>query len=95
MSEATDDAPRGQMPEHDEMAEAPAHDEAPVHDGDELVVRVTVSQLSLSVSQPPDVIEAVVREELQRRRKSARIQAFVPILTERAARRRLVAEPPA
>jgi len=89
MSEATDKAPHSRTPDQDETAEAPAHD------GDELVVRVTVSQLSLSVSQPPDVIEAVVREELQRRRKSARIQAFVPILTERAARRRLAAEPPA
>jgi len=48
-----------------------------------------VKRLSLIVSQPPEVVEAVVRDELVRRRASARIQAFVPILTERAARRRL------
>jgi hypothetical protein len=63
--------------------------EAEPIDPDLFVVHATVSRLSLLVSQPPEVIEVVVRDELQRRRASARIQAFVPILTERAARRRL------
>jgi hypothetical protein len=70
------------------MVEAP--EDAPADDGDEVVVRATVSRLSLIVGHPPElVVEAVVRDELVRRRATARIQAFVPILTERAARRRL------
>ena len=81
------------------MSEAVEDDPAPdeavddaadrADDADEVVVRVTVGQLSLTVTQPPEVVEAVVRDELQRRRQSARIQTFVPILAERAARRRL------
>jgi hypothetical protein len=66
-----------------------AIDEAPTDSDDELVVRATVARLSLMVGQPFEVVKPVVRDELQRRRASARIQAFVPILTERAARRRL------
>jgi hypothetical protein len=66
-----------------------AIDEAPTDTDDELVVRATVARLSLIVGQPFEVVEPVVRDELQRRRASARIPAFVPILTERAARRRL------
>jgi len=66
-----------------------ATEETPTDDGDEVVVRATVSRLLVIVGQPPEIVEAVVRDELARRRASARIQTFVPILTERAARRRL------
>jgi hypothetical protein len=38
------------------------------------------------------VVEAAVRDELERWRASARIQTFVPIFAERAARRRLVSD---
>ena len=58
-------------------------------DGDEVVVRATVSRLVITTKAPVDVVEAVVRDELERRRAMARIQPFVPILTERAARRGL------
>ena len=64
-------------------------EDAPTDEGDEIVVRATVSRLLPVVSHPPEVVEAIVRDELVRRRASARIHAFVPILTERAARRRL------
>src|SRR5215471_6053907 len=83
--EATDDAPADGEATDDAPGDGEATDGAPGDDADETVVRVTVSRLSLVVSQPPEVIEAVVRDELLRRRESARIQAFVPILTERAA----------
>jgi transcriptional regulator of nitric oxide reductase len=59
------------------------------HDHDDLVVRVTVKRLTVSVGQAADVVEAAVRDELEQRRASARIQTFVPIFAERAARRRL------
>jgi hypothetical protein len=74
------------------MIEAP--EDAPADDGGEVVVRATASRLSLIVGHPPEVVvEAVVRDELVQRRATARIQAFVPILTERAARRRLARAP--
>ena len=67
-----------------------ATEEAPAGNAaTKVVVRATVGRLTLIVGQPPEVVEAVVRGELVRRRASTRIQAFVPILTERAARRRL------
>jgi hypothetical protein len=40
--------------------------------GDELIVRATVSRLTLIVGQPPEVVEAVVRDELVRRPASER-----------------------
>jgi hypothetical protein len=52
-------------------------------------VRVTVEKLTMSIGRPADVVEAAVRDELEHRRASARIQMFVPIFAERAARRRL------
>jgi hypothetical protein len=58
-------------------------------DRDEVIVRATVSRLILTTKAPVELVESVVRDELGRRRESARIQAFVPILTERAAGRRL------
>ena len=53
-----------------------------------------VSRLVVTIEAPVEIVESVVRDELGRRRASARIQAFVPILTERAARRRLRDRPP-
>src|SRR5262245_21171483 len=64
-------------------------------DPDEVIVRATVSRLVVTLGAPVAVVEPVVRDELERRRASARIQVFVPILTERAARRRLKDRPPA
>ena len=58
-------------------------------------MRATVSRLVVTIEAPIELVESVVRDELARRRGSARIQAFVPILTERAARRRLEEVPPA
>ena len=58
------------------------------HD-DDVVVRVTVSRLVITTKAPVEIVESIVRDERERRRASARIQAFVPILAERAARRRL------
>jgi len=63
-------------------------------DEDEVVVRATVSRLVVTITAPVELVESVVRDELERRRGSARIQKFVPILTERAARRRLKDRPP-
>jgi hypothetical protein len=48
-------------------------------------VRATVSRLVVTVDAPAEIVESVVRGELGRRRAKARIQTFVPILTERAA----------
>jgi hypothetical protein len=56
---------------------------------DETIVRVTVERLSVVVGRPAEVVEAAVRDELGQRRAKARIQTFVPIFAERAARRRL------
>jgi len=61
------------------------------HD-DEVVVRIAVERLTVSVGRPAEVVEATVRDELAQRRASARIQTFVPIFAERAARRRLVSD---
>ena len=58
-------------------------------DHDEVIVRGTVSWLVITTKAPVEIVESVVRDESERRRASARIQSFVPILTERAARRRL------
>jgi hypothetical protein len=56
---------------------------------DEVIVRIVVERLVVTVDQPAEVVEATVRAELEQRRMSARVQAFVPIFAERAARRRL------
>jgi hypothetical protein len=63
-------------------------------DEDEVVVRATVSRLVVTIKAPVEIVESVVRDELARRRGSARIQTFVPIFTERAARHRLRVRPP-
>jgi hypothetical protein len=63
-------------------------------DHDELIVRATVSRLVVTIGAPIEIVEPIVRDELERRRASARIQVFVPILTERAARRRFEDRPP-
>jgi hypothetical protein len=49
---------------------------------DDVVVCVTVSRLVITTKAPVEIVESIVRDELERRRASARIQAFVPILTE-------------
>ena len=56
---------------------------------DDVLVRVTSERLVKSLHQPANVVEEAVRDELARRRESARIQTFVPIFAERAARHRL------
>ena len=57
-------------------------------------MRATVSRLVVTIMAPVEIVESVVRDELDRRRASARIQTFVPVFTERAARRRLQDPPP-
>jgi hypothetical protein len=59
------------------------------HPEDDMIVRITVERLTVTVGRPAEIVEATVRDELQQRRTSARIQTFVPIFAERAARRRL------
>jgi hypothetical protein len=56
---------------------------------DDALVRLTSERLTGKVAKPVEIIEDAVRNELVQRRKSARIQTFVPIFAERAARRRL------
>ena len=68
---------------------ADANDAPADEHGDDVVVRATVNRLVITTKAPVEIVESIVRDELERRRASARIQAFVPILTERAARRRL------
>ena len=63
----------------------------PEHQEDDVIVRITVERLTVSVGKPADEVEAAVRDELGWRRAKARIQTFVPIFAERAARRRLAA----
>src|SRR5262245_13610108 len=58
-------------------------------DQDEVIVCAAVNRLVVTTGAPAELVESVVRDELGRGRGSARIQTFVPILTERAARRRL------
>ena len=50
---------------------------------------VTTDRLIASLHQPRDAVEAAVRDELERCRADSRIQTFVPIFVERAARERL------
>jgi hypothetical protein len=70
---------------------AVATDEPAGADGaqDEVVVRATASRLVVTIKAPVEIVESIVRDELEWRHASARIQRFVPILTERAARHRL------
>ena len=56
---------------------------------DDSIVRVTTDRLTATLRQPRDTVEATVRDELERRRADSRIQTFVPIFVERAARERL------
>jgi hypothetical protein len=56
---------------------------------DDVLVRVTSERLVKSLDKPTNLVEEAVRDELARRRESARIQTFVPIFAERAARHRL------
>jgi hypothetical protein len=76
------------------MADATDERDGAHEDHDEVVVRATVSRLVVTVDAPAEIVESVVRGELGRRRAKARIQTFVPILTERAARHRLRNRPP-
>lgn len=56
---------------------------------DDVVIRLASERLLESVDQPVEVVEETVRDELARWRATARIQTFVPILAERAVRKRL------
>ncbi len=56
---------------------------------DDAAVRIASERIVEAFDKPADVVEATVRDELERRRDSARIQTFVPIFAERAARARL------
>ncbi len=56
---------------------------------DDSIVRVTTDRLTATLRQPRDTVEAAVRDEFERRRADSRIQTFVPIFVERAARERL------
>jgi hypothetical protein len=56
---------------------------------DNALIRLTSARLNETVDKSPELIENTVRDELTHRRTSARIQTFVPIFAERAARRRL------
>ena len=56
---------------------------------DDALIRVTAERLARNVDKPPETIVDAVRDELEHRRTSARIQTFVPIFAERAARSRL------
>jgi hypothetical protein len=56
---------------------------------DDSIVRLTTDRLIATLHQPRDTVEAAVRGELDRRRAESRIQTFVPIFVERAARERL------
>jgi hypothetical protein len=56
---------------------------------DDALVRLTSERLAGAVDKSPELVESTVRDELATWRKSARIQTFVPIFAERAARRRL------
>ncbi|HZM38989.1 MAG TPA: hypothetical protein VFB94_07735 [Acidimicrobiales bacterium] len=60
----------------------------------EVIVLATVSRLVVTTSAPAEIVEPIVRDELERRRATARIQTSVPIFTERAAHRRLRDHPP-
>ena len=73
----SDQGPTPPRPEHAE------------HPEDEMIVRIATERLTVSVGRPAEIVEATVRDELQQRRTGARIQVFVPIFAERAARRRL------
>jgi hypothetical protein len=55
-------------------------------DQHEVVVRATVSRLVLTIKALVEIVESVVRDDRERRCASARIQTFVPILTERTRR---------
>jgi hypothetical protein len=66
----------------------PTHGERGALDDDK-VVRASTERLAEKTAKPIELVEAAVRGELIRRRESARIQTFVPILAERAARNRL------
>ena len=61
----------------------------PVTGDDDSIVRATTDRLTATLRQPWDTVEAAVRNELERRRADSRIQTFVPIFVERAARERL------
>ena len=56
---------------------------------DDSIVRMTTDRLIATLHQPRDTVEAAVRNELERRRADSRIQTFVPIFVEHAARERL------
>ena len=63
--------------------------DSPDQHPDDVVIRLASERLLESVDQPVEVVEETVRDELARWRATARIQTFVPILAERAVRKRL------
>jgi hypothetical protein len=71
------------------MSDPGAAPPPPEHPEDEVIVRIATERLTVSMGRPAEIVEATMRDELQQRRTSARIQTFVPIFAERAARRRL------
>jgi hypothetical protein len=58
---------------------------------DDEVERIIVDRVAAHVGKSSEAVAEVVRDELSKRRGEARIQTFVPILVERAARARLTA----
>jgi hypothetical protein len=56
---------------------------------DDTIVRVASASLVEAIHRPKSEVEETVRDELTKRRLSARVQTFVPIFAERAARERL------
>jgi hypothetical protein len=61
----------------------------PAASDDDSIVRSTAERLAAALGRPQADVERAVRDELERWRATARVQTFVPILAERAARRRL------
>jgi hypothetical protein len=57
---------------------------------DEAIVRTATERLTDDLGRAPADVEREMRKELGRWRHHARVQTFVPILAERAARQRLL-----
>ena len=82
-----DDARAGRAGERDvDMSETPY---ATGERDDDKIVRLTAERLSEALDEPEERIVRTVRDELERWRARARIQTFVPIFAERAAKQRL------
>jgi len=61
----------------------------PAASDDDSIVCSMAERLAAALGRPQADVERAVRDELERWRATARVQTFVPILAERAARRRL------